>query len=97
MNTTLAGNNKVSAQVDTLYPFSDTVTTTVNADKAFTYYVRIPSWTTDATISLNGEKTKNIIAGSNGLSAIDLPAGKSSFVLELPAEITIGIAGLSFV
>ncbi|PAV17963.1 hypothetical protein PNOK_0644900 [Pyrrhoderma noxium] len=89
VNTTLAGNNKVSAQVDTLYPFSDTVITTVSADKAFTYYVRIPSWTTDATISLNGEKTKSIIAGSNGLSAIDLPAGKSSFVLNLPAEITI--------
>ncbi|KAI5116455.1 hypothetical protein M0805_006176 [Coniferiporia weirii] len=87
--TVLAGENAVSASVDTLYPFSDTLTTTVTADKAFTYYVRIPSWVSGGTITLNGGSKSSVQADANGLYAIILPAGKSSFTLDLPSEITI--------
>ncbi|CDO69653.1 hypothetical protein BN946_scf184851.g41 [Trametes cinnabarina] len=44
VNLTLANENKVSVAVDTLYPFSDSLATTITAEKPFTYYVRIPSW-----------------------------------------------------
>ncbi|KAH8119841.1 hypothetical protein DFH11DRAFT_1556842, partial [Phellopilus nigrolimitatus] len=85
----LAGGNAVSASVDTLYPFSDTLTTTVSADKAFTYYVRIPSWVSGATLALNGGSEENVQTDATGLYAINLPAGNSTFTLSLPAEITI--------
>ncbi|PSR82587.1 hypothetical protein PHLCEN_2v6020 [Hermanssonia centrifuga] len=80
--------NKVTASVDTLYPFSDTLSTTIKADKAFTYYVRIPSWVSAGTISVNGARAKSV-APSNGLHAVSIPAGTSTFVLSLPADITL--------
>ncbi|THH00625.1 hypothetical protein EW026_g1931 [Hermanssonia centrifuga] len=87
-STTLANGNKVTASVDTLYPFSDTLSTTIKADKAFTYYVRIPSWVSAGTISVNGARAKSV-APSNGLHAVSIPAGTSTFVLSLPADITL--------
>ncbi|EJD02570.1 uncharacterized protein FOMMEDRAFT_19884 [Fomitiporia mediterranea MF3/22] len=87
--TVLAGDNSVSASVDTTYPFSDIVSVSVSADKAFTYLVRIPSWVSGATISLNGGDAKGIEADSSGLASVDLPAGNSKFMLNLPSEITI--------
>lgn len=89
--TVLADDNAVSATVDTLYPFSDSLTTTVHAESAFTYLVRIPSWVSGATVSINGSIATAIQADSNtGLASIMIPAGKSTFTLNLPAPITIG-------
>lgn len=85
--TTLASGNKVSVNVDTLYPFSDTLTTTVTASSAFTYYVRIPSWVSGGTIAINGGSAK-AVNPSNGLQAVSIPAGTTKFVLNLPAKIT---------
>ncbi|GLB33181.1 putative beta-L-arabinofuranosidase, GH127 [Lyophyllum shimeji] len=87
VKTTLAGGNNVAVTVDTAYPFSDTLTTTVTADKAFTYYVRIPSWVVGGTIAIGGGAAKNVDA-VGALQAVQLPAGKTSFVLNLPAKIT---------
>ena len=90
--TVLANDNSVSATIDTLYPFSDSLTGTIQADEAFTYLVRIPSWVSDATVSLNGGSQSNIRADTGtGLASIPLPAGKSTFTLNLPAPITIGM------
>lgn len=86
-STTLADGNAVSASVDTIYPFSDTLTTTINAEKAFTYYARIPSWVTNGTININEGGTQ-ALSPKNGLQAIQLGAGATKFVLNLPAEIT---------
>ncbi|KAI0675672.1 hypothetical protein C8Q78DRAFT_988207 [Trametes maxima] len=88
VNTTLANENHVSVAVDTLYPFSDTLTTTIRADKAFTYYVRIPSWVTKGTIAINGGAAK-AVSPSNGLHAVSVKAGTTRFTLNLPADITI--------
>lgn len=88
--TVLAGDNSVTASVDTIYPFSDTVTTTVSADKAFTYLVRIPSWVSGAMIAMNGGTPSSIEADDSGLASIDLPAGNTTFTLNLPSDITIG-------
>ena len=79
--------------VDTLYPFSDSLTTTIHADKDFTYYVRIPSWVSKGTISINGKAAK-AVSPSNGLQAVSVKAGKTTFTLDLPSDITIGTCPL---
>lgn len=81
--------NPVSVSVNTNYPFSDTLTTTITAAKAFTYYVRIPSWVVGGTIAVNGAKAV-AVAPKNGLQAVSAKAGTTTFVLNLPAPITIG-------
>ncbi|KAE9405566.1 hypothetical protein BT96DRAFT_934810 [Gymnopus androsaceus JB14] len=50
---TLAEENPVTVTVDSIYPFSDLLNTTITAAKAFTYYIRIPSWTVNGTITIN--------------------------------------------
>ncbi|KAI0685304.1 hypothetical protein BC835DRAFT_1384885 [Cytidiella melzeri] len=88
-STTLAnGKNKVTATVNTTYPFSDTVTTTIQAAKAFTYYVRIPSWVSKGTISVNNGKAA-AVSPQNGLHAVKVPSGITTLTLNLPADITI--------
>ncbi|KAJ7924357.1 hypothetical protein B0H13DRAFT_1978054 [Mycena leptocephala] len=61
-----------SGKPSTLYPFSDTVTTTITAKAAFTYYVRIPSWVVGGTIAINNAAAKSV-APVNGLQAVTLP------------------------
>lgn len=75
--------------VDTIYPFSDTLTTTITADKPFTYYVRIPSWANNGTIAINGEEPR-AVQPTDGLQSVSVQAGTTKFTLNLPAEITIG-------
>jgi DUF1680 family protein len=85
-----ATGNAVQVSVDTKYPFSDTLTTTINAQKAFMYHVRIPSWVSGGTMSVNGGSSQSVKADSNGLQSINVPAGKTTVVLNLPAPITTG-------
>ncbi|KAL0067433.1 hypothetical protein AAF712_005419 [Marasmius tenuissimus] len=85
--TTLAGSNKVTVQVDTIYPFSDDLTVTVTAAKAYTHYVRIPAWVVGGTIAINGAAAQ-AVKPSNGLQAVPVAAGTTKFVLHLPAQIT---------
>ncbi|RPD76324.1 hypothetical protein L226DRAFT_533439 [Lentinus tigrinus ALCF2SS1-7] len=87
VNTTLSDNNHVAVTVDTLYPFSDTLTTTVTADKPFTYYIRIPSWTSNGTVSVN-DSAVQAVSPSNGLQSVAVAAGTTKITLNLPAEIT---------
>lgn len=82
-------DNEVTVSVETLYPFSDTLNTTITADKAFTYQVRIPSWVTDGTITVNGGKAE-VVSPVNGLHSVEVGAGTTKFTLNLPADITIG-------
>lgn len=82
--------NSVTVNVDTTYPFSDTLHTTITATNAFTYYVRIPSWVSKGTIAING-RTATAVSPSNGLQAVDVSAGTTTFVLNLPAQITTGM------
>ena len=85
----LPTGNKVTANVETLYPFSDTVTTTLTANRAFTYQVRIPSWVSHGTIAVNGGVPKPV-APENGLHSVRVGAGTTKLVLNLPADITLG-------
>ncbi|KAF7306291.1 hypothetical protein MIND_00420100 [Mycena indigotica] len=70
-----------------LYPFSDTLTTTITAKSAFTYQVRIPGWVVNGTIAINGAPAKPL-APVNGLQAVAANSGTTTFVLNLPAVIT---------
>ncbi|KAJ7876089.1 hypothetical protein B0H14DRAFT_2714547 [Mycena olivaceomarginata] len=85
------GPFKVSAVLasSTSAIFGDTLTTTITATGAFTYFVRIPSWVTDGTISVNGGPAKAVAPGKNGLHAVAVSAGTTTLVLELPSEIRI--------
>ncbi|KAJ3782006.1 hypothetical protein GGU10DRAFT_409635 [Lentinula aff. detonsa] len=85
--TTLATENPVTVTVNTIYPFSDSLNTTITAAKAFTYYVRIPSWVVNGTISINGGEP-TAVSPNNGLQAVPVKAGTTTFTLNLPAEIT---------
>jgi len=88
--TTLNGGaNKVTASVNTQYPFSDTLTTTITATQAFTYFVRIPVWVQGGTISVNGGAATAVSPNANGLQAVSAGAGTTTFVLNLPAPITL--------
>ena len=82
--------NLVSIHVDTIYPFSDTLTTTITASSAFQYYVRIPGWVVGGTISINGGSEKAVQPSGNRLLAIPVSAGTTQFVLNLPANIVTG-------
>ncbi|THH15834.1 hypothetical protein EW146_g4704 [Bondarzewia mesenterica] len=70
---TLADGNTVSASVETLYPFGDTLATTITATK--TFYVLRPN-------------PELALSPKNGLQAVQAHAGTTKFVLNLPAEIT---------
>ncbi|KAI0705252.1 hypothetical protein BC835DRAFT_1410156 [Cytidiella melzeri] len=87
-NTTLANDNKVTVTVNTTYPFSDILVTTIHANKPFTYYVRIPSWVSEGTMSVNGSKASTV-APKNGLHAVQVSSGTTTLILNLPSEITV--------
>lgn len=91
MKTVLAEDNTVSVWVDTLYPFSDTLTTTIEAQKDFDYFVRIPSWSMGkATISVNGGSFKPAVPDANShLLALRVKSGRTTFTLNVPADITL--------
>ncbi|EJD54087.1 hypothetical protein AURDEDRAFT_157341 [Auricularia subglabra TFB-10046 SS5] len=87
---TLAGNNAVSVQVDTQYPFSDTLSITINAEKAYTHYIRIPDWAISAgkaTVSVDGTAPAPVVVGDHSLLAISAKAGNTTAMLSLPADI----------
>lgn len=79
------------------YPFGwDTLTKAVIvAQKAFVYYVRIPSWSAGATISINGSSF-DPCKPVNGLHAIRIEPGTTNVTLDLPLELVAGSFGLLF-
>ena len=85
----LANGNAVTVVVNTKYPFSDSLSTTITAAKAFTFSVRIPAWATAGTISVNGKKA-TAVAPVNGLHSVKIAAGTTNIVLNLPSAITTG-------
>jgi len=83
--------NDVSAVVETQYPFSDTLETTITATKAFVYQVRIPGWVVEGTISIDGGQPQPL-KPVNGLHPVEIQPGTSKFTLNLPALITTGMS-----
>jgi DUF1680 family protein len=61
------GSDRFSLTQDTKYPFANTIKMQVAATKPsdFTIYVRIPAWTADAILSVNGKRaSESVQAGT---------------------------------
>ncbi len=53
----VAENKKITVTEETNYPFDENITITIDKGKAeFPFYLRIPSWTKNAEVYVNGEK-----------------------------------------
>ncbi|KAF9255860.1 hypothetical protein L218DRAFT_883135, partial [Marasmius fiardii PR-910] len=85
----LADDNAVSVSVETLYPFGDVLNYEIYAEKDLTFYIRIPSWVSGGSLSVNNGAKQELSPNENGLQEVKLKKGKSSLVLEVPAEITV--------
>ncbi|KIY46374.1 hypothetical protein FISHEDRAFT_75713 [Fistulina hepatica ATCC 64428] len=85
--TTLDGDNDVDVVVKTVYPFGDKLTTSITASKAFTYFVRIPSWVDKGSYSINGLEA-TALSPLDGLQAISVDAGTTIIMMDLPAQVT---------
>ncbi|KAF5353734.1 hypothetical protein D9758_008623 [Tetrapyrgos nigripes] len=87
---TLSDGNDAKVVVETLYPFGDTLTTTITATKDFDYFVRIPSWVSGGSISVgDGPKEELTPDEQTGLQKVEVKKGVTVLRLRLPAEITI--------
>ncbi|KAF8915766.1 hypothetical protein CPB85DRAFT_1432774 [Mucidula mucida] len=78
----------ILAGVETQYPFSDVLVTTVTATKPFMYYVRIPSWITGGSFALDDEPPETL-KPLEGLLGIYITPGKRRITLALPSPISI--------
>jgi DUF1680 family protein len=62
----LSSKNKISLQQKTTYPVGDQIELLVQPDKPekFTLSLRIPAWSSQSTVSLNGETAQGVQSGS---------------------------------
>jgi hypothetical protein len=85
VTTNLPSGGAVTVQCDTAYPFGSTLTYTVDAKSEFSLYVRVPSWSSNFNITVNGAKTDK--SPSLGLLQISLPSGHSTVVFNVEAKL----------
>ncbi|KAJ1308345.1 hypothetical protein OPQ81_004055 [Rhizoctonia solani] len=92
VKTTLSGvGATVSINVDTNYPFSDNVKITINTDKAFDYYIRVPTWANkQANIKVGNAAAKAFTPdNTTRLQKVSVKTGQTVISLALLADITI--------
>ncbi len=84
-------DNQVVISINSSYPYSwDTLARgVIVAQKAFVYYVRVPRWSTGATISINGSDP-DPCTPVDGLHSIRMESGTTNFTLNLPLDIVAG-------
>jgi len=83
---TRVGGKTVEIAVTTDYPFADTITFVVKTTGDLPFYMRIPSWATAATYTVNG-KSDQATAGT--IQKVLAPAGTTTVVLTLPMKFRI--------
>ncbi|CAE6403525.1 unnamed protein product [Rhizoctonia solani] len=92
VKTTLSGiGATVSINVDTNYPFSDNVKTTITTNKPFDFYIRVPTWVNkQATIKIGNAAAKAFSRDSTTqLQKVSVKAGTTVISLVLSADITV--------
>ncbi|CAE6395242.1 unnamed protein product [Rhizoctonia solani] len=92
VKTALSGvGAKVSINVDTNYPFSDNVKITINTDKTFDYYIRVPTWINkQASIKIGNSAEKAFSPDSTTkLQKVSVKAGTTIISLVLSGDITV--------
>ncbi|KAI0842957.1 hypothetical protein F5Y06DRAFT_77736 [Hypoxylon sp. FL0890] len=85
--STSLGNNKVTIQADTNYPFGMNLNYLVTSDSDFTFYVRIPGWAdSSSTITGPDGKTNRVSPSDQGLQKIQLGHGTSHISINFNTE-----------
>ena len=83
--SSIGGGAKVS--VETEYPFGDAVTVRVRATEAVTLHMRVPTWATHATASLNGAAHAKVDSGA--YHTVQCSAGETVLTLALNPDIVV--------
>ena len=60
----LPSGNQVTLNMDTKYPFNDTVELTVQSSEEMTLSLRIPSWAKGATVQVNTTSKQTVNPGT---------------------------------
>lgn len=85
--------NGVSVIVDTQYPFGDDLNITVSgvplSPGGMPFYLRIPSWATGATLSLNGEAPLSVGAANGTMFALNLTLDSNFLVFNTNPSIRV--------
>ena len=58
----------VFVNMTTLYPYEDVITVTVTAGRDLPFYLRVPTWATTATITVNGQAHPVTAGAMNSVS-----------------------------
>lgn len=91
LNTTLTNGQKISLSQETNYPWDGKIKISIKeiGNKAYSLFLRIPSWTHDAQVTING-KTENVKAVSGTYAEISRVWKKGDVIeLNLPMEATL--------
>ena len=91
LNTTLTNGQKISLSQETNYPWDGKIKISIKeiGTKVYSLFLRIPSWTHNAQITING-KTENLKAISGTYAEISRVWKKSDVIeLNLPMDATL--------
>ncbi len=93
VTATVGSGTKLTVAQTTNYPYEDTVTLTLSADKTDTYplYIRVPAWCEDPSVTVNGHAVEaELIAGEYAVLTAAWEDG-DVITLTFPAKITATI------
>ncbi|KAJ6595743.1 hypothetical protein DFH09DRAFT_146500 [Mycena vulgaris] len=91
---TLASTNHVQVNVDTLYPFGNTLTYTISATKPFAFKIRVPTWAQNSaasTIAVNNARATPLSSDAFSLHTVKVSAGKTVLHVQLHAPLQIEV------
>ena len=79
----------ISFEMDTLYPFRDTITLTITDAKAQTLSLRIPEWCKKPAVTVNGAAA-GLFYNENGFAKLTTPLNTGdTVVIHFPMEVVI--------
>lgn len=90
VTATVGNGTNLTVNQDTNYPYEDTVTLTLHADKTDTYpiYVRVPVWCTSPTVTINGHAINAELVGGEYARLCAAWEDSDKITLTFPSEIT---------
>ncbi len=90
VTATVGSGTKLTVTQTTNYPYEDTVTLTLAADKTDTYplYIRVPEWCTSPSVSVNGHKVEAEPVAGEYTKLVAAWEDGDVITLTFPAEIT---------
>ncbi|KKK19027.1 hypothetical protein AOCH_006195 [Aspergillus ochraceoroseus] len=90
VDTTMNAGVSVHISCDTKYPFAHELLYNVQAGGSFEFSIRVPKWSTQTEISVNGNPLHSISPDAyTGMQRISLEGGESQIHVSLSAEIKV--------